>query len=353
MGMEEDILRYAERMGCQELHMTVDKTTGLHAVVAIHNVALGPALGGCRCLEYPDTFSAIEDAIRLARGMTYKAAISNLPLGGGKAVLLKPKKILDRTKYFRAFGRFLDNLGGRYITAVDSGTSTADMDAISIETAHVTNTTTHRLFSMADPSPMTATGVLRGIQAAVKFVLKKNSLKGIHVTVQGLGHVGYALVQQLQAAGARITVFDINPESVAKCCNEFGVDSVPTLEDLIETQADVFAPCALGAIINDKTIKKLQVPIIAGAANNQLAEDHHGDLLQQMNICYAPDYVINAGGLIYVAGQYTRMTENESKEKVNQIYDTLMTIFQRSVKEKQSTHKIADKIVEEKLQRAP
>ncbi len=347
--MEEDILRYAERMHCRELHMTVDESTGLLAVVAIHNVALGPALGGCRCLEYPNTFAAIEDAIRLARGMTYKAAISNLPLGGGKAVLLKPKKILDRTKYFRAFGRFLDTLGGRYITAVDSGTSTADMDAISVETAHVTNTTTHRLFSMADPSPITAAGVLKGIQAAVKFSLKKNSLKGIHVTVQGLGHVGYALVEQLHMAGARITVFDINPASVKRCVNEFGVDSVSTIDDLIETQADVFSPCALGAILNDHTIKKLKVKIVAGAANNQLAEDKHGDLLQQLNICYAPDYVINAGGLIYVAGQYTRMTESESKEKVNEIYHSLMTIFERSVKESRPTHTIADKIVEEKL----
>ena len=350
--MEEDILRCAERMHCQELHMAVDEPTGLLAVVAIHNVVLGPALGGCRCLEYSNTFSAIEDAIRLARGMTYKAAISNLPLGGGKAVLLKPKKILDRTKYFRAFGRFLDTLGGRYITAVDSGTSTADMDAISVETAHVTNTTTHRLFSMADPSPITATGVLRGIQSAVKFALKKNSLKDIHVTVQGLGHVGYSLVEQLHAAGARITVFDINPESVTRCTNEFGVDSVATLDDLIETQADVFAPCALGAILNERTIKKLKVRVVAGAANNQLAEDIDGDLLQKLDICYAPDYVVNAGGLIYVAGQYTRMTEDESKEKVNEIYDSLMAIFERSAKEKLPTHTVADKIVEEKLRQA-
>jgi leucine dehydrogenase len=350
--MEEDILRYAERMHCQELHMAVDEPTGLLAVVAIHNVSLGPALGGCRCLEYPNTVSAVEDAIRLARGMTYKAAISNLPLGGGKAVLLKPKKILHRTEYFRAFGRFLDTLGGRYITAVDSGTSTADMDAIAVETSHVTNTTTNRLFSMADPSPITAMGVLRGIKAAVKFALKKNTLKDIHVTVQGLGHVGYFLVQQLHEVGARITVFDINPEAVTRCTNEFGVDSVSTLDDLLETQADVFAPCALGAILNDRTIKKLKVRVVAGAANNQLAEDKHGDLLQKLNIFYAPDYVINAGGLIYVAGQYTRMTENESKEKVNEIYNTLMVIFERSEKEKLPTHTIADKIVEEKLRQA-
>jgi len=331
--------------------MALDPPTGLLAVVAIHNNVLGPALGGCRCLEYPSTFAAVSDAIRLARGMTYKAAISNLPFGGGKAVLLKPPRIIDRTKYFRAFGRFLETLSGRYITAVDSGTSTADMDAIAIETSHVTNTTTHRLFSQADPSPITATGVVKGIQAAVKFKLKKNNLKGVHITVQGLGHVGYSLVQQLYALGARLTVFDIYPDAVTRVCNEFNVDSVSSLDDLLATPADVFAPCALGAVLNEKTIPKLKVPIIAGGANNQLDEDKDGDALHQAGILYAPDYVINAGGLIYVAGQYARMTESETKEKVDEIYDTLMAIFDRSIKENRATHTIADAIVEEKLRK--
>lgn len=347
--MEEDILRLAASMQCQELHMAIDEATGLRAVIAIHSTKLGPALGGCRCLEYPSTYAAVQDAVRLARGMTYKAAISNLPLGGGKTVLLKPKKIIDRVSYFRAFGRFLDNLNGRYITAVDSGTSTADMDAIALETQHVTNTTTHKLFSLADPSPMTAEGVVEGIRAAVKFKLKKNDLKGVRVTVQGLGHVGYSLVQQLSVLGAQMTVYDINPETMNRCHAEFGVVLVNTLEELLETPADVFAPCALGAILNDTNIPKIKAPIVAGAANNQLQDDKHGEMMMKAGILYAPDYVINAGGLIYVAGQYARSTESASRERVDAIYHTMMKIFERAEKEKKSTHVIADALVQEKL----
>jgi len=347
--MEDDILRLAESMQCQELHMVLDEPTGLRAIIAIHNTVLGPALGGCRFLEYPSTYVAVQDAIRLARGMTYKAAISNLPLGGGKAVLLKPKRMLDRVEYFRAFGRFLNTLNGRYITAVDSGTSTADMDAIALETQHVTNTTTHKLFSLADPSPLTAEGVVCGMRAAVKFKLKKDNLKGVRVLVQGLGHVGFSLVEQLTALGAQLTVFDINPTAMSRAHVQFGAVLVNSLEELLETEADVFAPCALGAILNDHNIPKLRVPIVAGAANNQLLENRHGEMLAGAGILYAPDYVINAGGLIYVADQYAHTTEAESREKVHAIYDTMMEIFRRSEKEKKSTNSIADAIVLEKL----
>lgn len=346
--MEHDILDYAEAMQCQELHMTVDKESGLKAIIAIHNTFLGPALGGCRCIEYPSTSAAAVDAIRLAQGMTYKAAISNLPLGGGKAVLLRPKVIHDRTMYFKAVGRFVHSLNGRYITAVDSGTDTEDMDIIATETNYVT-TTSHSLFSVADPSSLTAFGVQRGIQAAVKHKLNYDSLKDIHVAIQGLGHAGYNLAKQLKIAGARLSVYDINLDAMDRAVIELNASPIPTLEALLELKCDVFAPCALGAIINDDSVGRLNTPIVAGCANNQLDESRHGEALMRRGILYAPDYVINAGGLIYVAAQYNHITEAEAHKKIEDIYDTLTIIFKRADKEKRSTNEIADLLANEHL----
>lgn len=346
--MEHDILEYAMEMQCPELYMRIDEETGLKAIIAIHSTVLGPALGGCRCIEYPSTSAAAIDAIRLAQGMTYKAAISNLPLGGGKIVLLKPAVIADRVAYFKAVGRFVNSLQGRYITAVDSGTSIEDMDIVATETLHVT-TTTRSSFSVSDPASLTARGVLRGIQAAVQYKLHKHSLKGVRINIQGLGHAGYSLAQQLQAEGAVLSVYDINPTVMNEAKHALNVNVAPTLKALLDIECDVFAPCALGAIMNDHTIGSLKTTIIAGCANNQLEDPKHGAALRQRDILYAPDYVINAGGVIYVAAQYNHITEKDARQKIEDIYDTLMKIFIRADAEKRPTNEIADILAKEHL----
>lgn len=348
--MGQDILEYAASMQCQELHMTVDEASGLKAVVAIHNTQLGPALGGCRCIEYPNTEAAVIDAIRLAQGMTYKAAITHLPLGGGKMVVLKPKKIPDHNAFFKAIGRFVNTLGGRYITAVDSGTSVEDMDIVATETPHVTSTSRGD-FSVADPSLLTAQGVMRGIEAAVYFKLKRDTLKNLHVTIQGVGHAGYHLAKYLHTQGVRLTIFDINRAAMDRCVQEFNAATVPDLAALLQTPADVFAPSALGGIITDSTLDLIRAPIVAGCANNQLEAPRHGALLMQRGILYAPDYVINAGGLIYVAAQFSHITEAVAKQNIDGIYDTLLEIFQRGVKEGKPNNEIADAIAQERLHR--
>ncbi len=346
--MEQDILEFAEKLNCKELHMVVDESVGLKAVIAIHSTLLGPALGGCRLIEYPSTTSAVIDAIRLAQGMTYKAAVSNLPLGGGKMVVLKPKVIKDRISYFKAIGRFVDKLNGRYITAVDSGTSVEDMDIIASVTEHVTSTS-KSIFTRPDPSGMTADGVIRGIEAAVHYKLKRDNLKDLRVAIQGLGHAGYPLAKQLHEKGAKLIVFDVRQELVQRAVTEFQAQAVSDFDTLLKTPSDVFAPCALGGIINDETIPKLNTTIIAGCANNQLEDPRHCILLKQKGILYAPDNVINAGGLIYVAAQFSHITEVEAVQHIHAIYDTLIEIFKRSDKENRGTQEIADNMAKDKL----
>lgn len=247
---ENDIFQYAAQMQCQELHLFLNQEIDMKAIVAIHDTTLGPALGGCRCIEYPSVQAAFTDAIRLAQAMTYKAAIPRLPLGGGKMVLLKPRQIKNRTDYFKAAGSFVETLNGRYITAVDSGTSVQDMDIIATQTSHVTSIS-KSAFSIADPSVMTAKGAERGIRAAVRFKFGKSSLHGLHITIQGLGHVGYHLAKNLFTAGTKLTVYDVNSEAVRRCVVEFGAKAVTSVEELLQRECDVFAPCALGAILNN------------------------------------------------------------------------------------------------------
>lgn len=346
--MEQDILNYLSEMNCKELSITVDEATGLKAVTAIHNTDLGPALGGCRCIEYPSTQAAVVDAVRLAKGMTYKAAISHLPLGGGKMVILKPPKINDRVAFFTAVGKAVELLNGRYITAVDSGTSVEDMDIVANATSYVV-ATSHGRLSIADPSILTAQGVLRGIEAAVKYKLNRHSLADVHVAIQGLGHAGYALAKDLSALGAQLTVYDIKKDLLEKAAEEFNATIAPSLESLISTDCDVFAPCALGGILNDETLPKIKAPIVAGCANNQLAESRHGKWLSEHGILYAPDYVINAGGLIYVVVEFGQITEEAAKNKINHIYDTLFEIFERADKENLPTNEIADELAQARL----
>ncbi len=338
-----DLFQEASALGFGDIHIKIDPDCGLHAIIAIHSTRLGPALGGCRCIPYASTEAALLDAMRLARGMTYKAAISGLSQGGGKAVLMRPPEIGEREAYFESFGRFVDSLGGRYITAVDSGTSPADMDIIARRTRHVACTSSHHAGS-GDPSPHTALGVRRGIEAAVRFALGRDSLEGVHVAMQGVGHVGYPLARELRAHGARLTVCDVDRLAVERCVDEFGA-AAATTEGIYELACDVFAPCALGAVINDQTLPRLAARIVAGAANNQLAELRHGDRLHERGILYAPDYVINAGGILQIALR----EESALRAKLFAIYDTLTEIFRRSAREDTPPQRVADRMVEDML----
>lgn len=339
-------MRYAEFLGYGNVHVKVDKETGLKAIIAVHNLTRGPAIGGCRMVAYHSINQAMEDALRLGYMMSYKAAINNLPHGGAKAVILRPKVIKDRTALFEKFGEFVNELEGRYITAIDSGTSTSDMDVIARRTRFVTCTS--KSDAAGDPAPLTALGVLRGIQAAVKFKLQRDSLEDIHIAMQGAGSVGYFLAKSLHELGAKLTVTDVNIKAAERCAEEFGA-AVCAPEDIYRTKADVFSPCALGAVLNFQTIKALQVKIIAGCANNQLSHNHYGALLQERGILYAPDFLINAGGLIHVAVIYDHGTIERSREQISKIYDTVTDIFERAERENLPTNEIAEKLARERL----
>ncbi|MCB9595689.1 MAG: Glu/Leu/Phe/Val dehydrogenase [Sandaracinaceae bacterium] len=330
-----------------ELHLARDAATGLRAIIAIHDTRMGPALGGCRFIHYESEQAAIVDALRLARGMTYKAALAGIPHGGGKSVIIKPQTQFDRAALFRAFGRFIDNLGGHYITAEDSGTGIEDMEIVRGVTKHVTGVKPERGGS-GDPSPFTALGVRRGIEACVKRELGRDDLEGVRVAVQGVGHVGYHLCRELHALGAALTVADIDPLKAERAERELGA-TIVSLDDIFSTECDVFAPCALGSALNDDTIPHLQCRIVAGAANNQLAEPRHGDDLMQRGILYAPDYAINAGGLINVAQEYAGYDEASVRERTMKIYDTIYEIADRAQQAMAPTYRIADTLVEERL----
>lgn len=348
----EQWFKYAEELGYGELHFKFDEETQLRGMVAIHSTKNGPALGGCRCIQYASLQDAIRDVLRLARGMSYKNAMAGLPLGGGKSVLIKPAHIVDRKKYFKTFGHFVNDLGGRYIAAMDSGTNVEDMNFIHEATDFVTNTSQQ----CGDPSPSTAEGVFHGIAHSVAYKLRKDSLKGIRIAIQGLGHVGFSLAQKLRAVGAELIVTDVNRAQLDKAVTELQATAV-TPEQIFDVECDVFAPCALGAIINDNTIPRLKTKIIAGAANNQLAEPKHGFILQERGILYAPDYVINAGGVIF-AGMHYLAAHGKLKdvnldqhivERIQNIANTLSDIYERSEKEKIPTSELVDIMAKERV----
>jgi leucine dehydrogenase len=279
--------------------------------------------------------------------MTYKAALAGLAHGGGKSVIIQPKEHFDRVALFRAFGRFLEDLRGHYITAEDSGTGLEDLEVIRTVTKNVTGVDVSHGGS-GDPSPFTALGVRRGIEACVKHKLQTESLKGIHVAVQGVGHVGYYLCKELHAAGAVLTVADVDPLKTERAQREFGAKRV-NLDEIFGVDCHVFAPCALGSALNDATIPTLRATIVAGAANNQLAEPRHGDDLHARGILYAPDYAINAGGLVNVAQEVIGYDADVSRAKTLKIYDTIWEIAERSKKLNAPTYRVADIMVEEKL----
>ena len=321
--------------------------SGYRGIIAVHDTTLGPALGGTRFWSYASEDEAITDVLRLARGMTYKAAITGLDLGGGKSVIIGDNHTNDREAIFRAHGRAVESLGGRYITAEDVGTSVEDMEYVRMETQWVTGLHGRS----GDPSPITAFGVYQGVKACARFRYGDDSLEGKEVVVQGLGHVGYHLCKNLAAEGARLSVADIEDDRVRTAVADFGATPVAA-DDVYGIEADIFSPCALGSVINDDTLDTLKVDIVAGAANNQLAETRHGQALHQRGIVYAPDYVINAGGICNVYGELKGWTADQSKEKAGRIYDTLLQIFEHAQEEDIPTSQAADSVARRRIAEA-
>jgi leucine dehydrogenase len=331
-------------MGHEQVVLCHDHSADYRGIIAIHSTMLGPALGGTRFWKYLTDEEAIVDALRLARGMTYKNAVAGLNLGGGKSVLIGDNRTANREMIFRAHGRFVESLGGRYITAEDVGTSTADMDFVHMETDYVSGLAGRS----GDPSPVTAHGVFRAIQAAAKWCWSSDDLHGKTVSVMGCGHVGYHLAKELHEAGAKLVVTDIDPERVKRVVAELGAVAVAP-DDIYSVRADVFAPCALGAVINDKTIPQLRVEIVAGGANNQLQDERHGDELHRRGILYVPDYVANAGGVINVYSELAGWSSARAFRKADEIYDTVLRVLTIAKQDGVPTHEAADRLAEQRI----
>jgi leucine dehydrogenase len=343
-GTFEVIAQHGEH---EQIVFCNNKDVGLKAIIAIHNTALGPALGGTRMWNYKSEDEALIDVLRLSKGMSYKAACAGLNLGGGKAVIIGDPKTQKTEGLFRAFGRFVNSLNGRYITAEDVGTTVREMEYVFMETPWVTGIP-KAFGGSGDPSPYTAHGVLMGIKASVKFQYGKDDLKGIRVAVQGLGNVGYHLVEYLAKEGAVITVTDIDTEKVQKVAKQF--NATPVAPDaIIGVDCDVFTPCALGAVINDQTITKLKAKVVCGGANNQLAEPRHGDMLREMGVLYAPDYVTNAGGLMNVFVELEGYSPDRALDKTIEVYHNLMRVFEIAKRDNIGTHTAADRMGEERI----
>ncbi len=332
--------------GHEQVLFSYEPSCGYRGIIAVHDTTLGPALGGTRFWNYETDLDALIDVLRLSRGMTYKAALAGLNLGGGKAVIIGDNKTRDREILMRAHGRAVDSLGGRYITAEDVGTSVEDMDFVHMETEWVVGI----VGRSGDPSPVTAYGVYRGIKACALKRYGSDQLADRSIAVQGAGHVGYNLCRYLADEGAKLFVTDIDEIKVRRVAEELGVEAVEPAE-IYQVDADVFAPCALGAVLNDRTIPMLQVDIVAGAANNQLETSEHDDLLQEKGILYAPDYVINAGGLINVYSELAGWTLERSKRKAGEIYNVLLAIFDLAEVEGVTSAEAADRLAERRLER--
>jgi len=328
----------------EQVSLVYEPSSGYRGIIAIHDTTLGPALGGTRFWRYQSDREALIDCLRLARGMTYKAAVAGLNLGGGKSVIIGDNKTTRREPIFRAHGRHVQALAGRYITAEDVGTSTADMEYIRAETQYVTGL----IGKSGDPSPVTAYGVYRGIKACARHRYGSDDLTGRTIAVQGCGHVGYFLAQLLAAEGATLVAADIDAAKVRRVVEEFGARAVKP-EEIYGVAADIFAPCALGGVINDETLPQLRVEIVAGGANNQLAEERHGDLLEKKGITYAPDYVINGGGLINVNAELNGWTAERARSKAGEIYDTILRVFEIAREEGIPSYRAADRLAEQRI----
>ncbi len=343
-----EIFDYVSEHGHEQVVFCYDRASGLRAIIAIHDTTLGPGLGGCRMWPYKNEDEAILDVLRLSEGMTYKNSVMGLNLGGGKAVIIGDPRRDKSEQMFRAFGRFVATLGGRYITAEDVGTSSADMAIVRYETRYVAGLPD----SSGDPSPATAFGVFRGMKACAKRVFGEESLKGRTVAIQGMGHVGYHLARHLHDDGAHLVVSDIFEDRAARAVAEFGATRVDP-DDIYGVECDIFAPCALGAVVNDDTVDRFKCRIIAGAANNQLAKPVHGDRLTERGILYAPDFVINGGGVINVADEFEPggYSRNRAYARVAQIYDKVTRVFEISDRDGIPTYKAAQVMAEERMSR--
>jgi leucine dehydrogenase len=331
--------------GYERVVVGVDQAAGYHGIIFVHSTVLGPAVGGTRFWSYATEAEAITDGLRLARGMTYKNALAGLPAGGGKSIIMRQGEVRDREQLFRAHGRLVNSLAGKYITAEDVGTSPADMEFILKETQHVAGL----MNRSGDPSPKTARGVYRAMQAAAKFRWGSDSLRGKTVAIQGCGHVGYYLAGELARAGAKLLVADVDPHKARRIEEDYAAVAVAP-ESIVAAQADVFSPCALGGILNDETIPQLQTELVVGGANNQLLEPRHGDQLEERGILYAPDYAANAGGVINgCCREMLGWDEAYTLAKVDAVYETLLNIFEIAAREKVPTYQAADRLAEERL----
>ncbi|MGC1471019.1 MAG: Glu/Leu/Phe/Val dehydrogenase [Psychroserpens sp.] len=326
-----------------------DKDTGLKAIIGIHNTVLGPALGGTRMWNYTNEWEALNDVLRLSRGMTFKSAITGLNLGGGKAVIIGDAKTQKTPELMKRFGEFVHALSGRYITAEDVGMTTDDMDTVREVTPYVTGISESK-GGAGNPSPITAYGVFMGMKAAAKFKYGSDVLEDKSVYVQGIGHVGEALVEHLMNEGAKVTIADLNQERLEEVRSKYDV-TIYGGQDIYNEPMDIYAPCALGATINDDTIYKLRASIIAGAANNQLENEvKHGQILQDKGILYAPDFLINAGGIINVYAELENYDRQEIMRKTENIYNTTLEIFDRAKATNITTNDAALSIAKERIE---
>jgi leucine dehydrogenase len=323
---------------------------GLRAIIAVHSTRRGPALGGCRCWPYPSEEDALTDVLRLSRAMTYKSATANVALGGGKSVIILPRAGAKTPELILAMGRAVEQLGGRYILGEDIGTDVTDMGRFRTVTPHVLGAPPEQGGS-GDPSPMTALGCFVGVEASVHHRLGR-SLRGVRVVVQGLGNVGAKLCGLLHQAGAQLLVADVDDARAAQAVREFGAARVAA-DAVVDAEADVLAPCAFGAVINDDSVKRLRVSVVAGGANNQLARPEHGEALRTRNILYAPDYVINGGGLIALANERIGYDHAKAEREVRAIADTLREIYARADAAKIPTSRAADALAEQRIADAP
>lgn len=333
----------------EEVVFCHNKDVGLKAIIAIHNTVLGPALGGLRMWPYKTEEEALKDVLRLSRGMTYKASVSGLNLGGGKAIIIGDPKTDKSEELFRAFGRFINSLGGRYITAEDVGIDVNDMEYVFQETENVVGV--HQVHGgSGDPSPFTAYGTYQGIKASLEKRYGNQNVGDYKYAVQGVGHVGMELVKLLHKDGAKIFVTDINEEAVQQCVDELGCEAV-ALDDIYDVDAHVYSPCALGGTVNDDTINRLKCDIVCGSANNQLEENRHGDELEAKGIVYAPDYAVNAGGLMNVSIELEGYNRERALRMTRNIYYNIKRIFDIAERDGISSWKAADRMAEERIEK--
>jgi len=350
------VFNHADFDGHERVVFCTDPDTDLKAIIAIHDTRRGPALGGCRMWPYANAEQAVRDVLRLSRGMTYKAVMAGLELGGGKSVIIGDPRTEKSEALLRAMGRFVDSLDGGYIVAEDSGTSVADMKVIAAETAHVAGVSDKPALGggtrSGDPSPSTAYGVFVGLKAAVRHRLGRYDLDGVRVAIQGTGSVGTHLARLLHGAGARLYLADLRAERARALAEELGARAVDG-DAVFDLDVDVFAPCALGAVLNDETVPRLRAAVVAGAANNQLDAGRHGEALRERGILYAPDYVINAGGLIDVAYERSGIARDGDRLRrhIDGIAGTLMEIFVQADAEGLPTGVVADRLARHRLQR--